>query len=94
LVLRKNLIPFPVKVSIPALMFPGMGRYQFIPGIASCDTSIEPKWIVVVKINIQFIGKTSIFVNFLSDIVRKTKQDGVGVLGGQVLRVRGDVPQD
>jgi hypothetical protein len=58
-------------------MFPGMGRYQLVPGIASCDIFIEPRWIVVVKIDDQSIRKTGIPVDLLSNIVRKTKQDGV-----------------
>jgi hypothetical protein len=94
LVLLKNHILFPVEVSIQALVFPCMGRYQFVPGIASCDTSIEPRWIVVVKIDEQSIRKTSILVDSLSNIVRKTKQDRLRILGGQMLTVRGDVPQD
>jgi hypothetical protein len=90
-VIRRNLIPFPIKVLVSALIFPGVGRYQLVPGIASCDIFMEPRWIVVVKIDNQSIRKTGILVDSPSNFVRKTKQDGVRILGGQVLTVRSDV---
>ncbi len=75
-------------------MFPGMARDRFVQGIAIFDTFIEPKWIVVVKIDEQSIRKAGTLVNSLSNGVRRTKQDRLRILGGQVLTVRGDVTQD
>jgi hypothetical protein len=72
-VIHRNLIPSPVKALISALTFQGVGRYQLVPGIASCDIFIEPRWIVIVKIDDQSIRKTGIAVDILSNNVWKTK---------------------